>query len=162
MSSHRPLHGNNAKVPADRLDLILDGTLESVDIAEKRIVRFCQRVGYSERQRCEIGLAVRESVANAILHGNCCDPKKKVMLAAELRDAGVVISVKDEGKGFDPRSLPNPLDPRNLLRESGRGVYLVKALMDKVTIRRLASCGMQVTMVKYLSKPKTALRRSTK
>ena len=138
--------------PTERLELSLESTLHSVDLAERLVRQFCRKAGCNEQQRNEISLAVRESVANAVLHGNCRDATKKVALAIELRDSRLVISVRDEGEGFDPNSLPDPLDPCNLLRDRGRGVFLVNASMDEVTMRRLVSCGMEITMVKYLSK----------
>lgn len=160
MPSYRLCRVGKSKASGPRVELLLKSTLQSVGRAERLIRKFCQQTGCSPQQRDEIALAVRESVANAVLHGNCSDANKKVAVAAELRDFAVVISVKDEGPGFDLQALPDPRDPRNLLRETGRGVFLINACMDRVTLRRPASCGMEVTMVKYLST--TALRRATK
>jgi len=157
MPSKRLRRAGKLMFPAERLALTLDSTLRNVDLAERLIRRFCKKVGCNERQENEIGVAVRESVANAVLHGNGSDAAKKVVLAVELRNSHLAISVQDEGKGFDPDSLPDPIDPRNLLREGGRGFFLVKASMDEVALR-LASSGLEITMVKYLSK--TALRRT--
>ncbi|MBI4459436.1 MAG: ATP-binding protein [Acidobacteria bacterium] len=131
-----------------RREFTLGSTLRSVDVAERLIRRMCRRAGYTLRQCEEIALAVRETVANAVLHGNCCDDAKSVTLAAELRGSRMVISVRDEGKGFDPALVPDPLDPRNLFLETGRGVFLIKALMDEVDLQ-CAEGGTVVTMVKY-------------
>lgn len=136
---------------AGRREFILGSTLHSVDVAERLVRILCERAGYTEQQCEEITLAVRETVANAVLHGNCCDATKRVTLAAELKDSEVVISVRDEGKGFDPALVGDPLDPRNLFRESGRGIFMIKALMDEVTLQYAAG-GTEVTMVKYRSK----------
>ncbi|OFV94704.1 MAG: hypothetical protein A3H28_07455 [Acidobacteria bacterium RIFCSPLOWO2_02_FULL_61_28] len=152
MASKRPRRTEKVIFPAQRLELALESTLQSVDVAERLIRRFCKKTGCTEQQQNEIGLAVRESVANAVFHGNRCDAAKTVALAVELRDGGLVISVRDEGTGFDPSSLPDPCDPQNLLRDRGRGVFLVNATMDEVTMRRQDSSGMEVIMVKYLSK----------
>lgn len=160
MPSDRYRRGSKQKAPNRRVAFTLESTLESVNRAEAAVLPLCKSAGYGKRQREEIALAVRESVVNAVLHGNRCDTKKKVILKAELKKLGLVISVKDEGGGFDPSTLPDPLSPENLLQEPGRGVFLVKALMDEVKLRRGASCGMEVTMIKYLSK--TALRRTSK
>jgi serine/threonine-protein kinase RsbW len=135
-----------------RLELTLESKLESADLAESQVSNFAARASYAQEQCEEIGLAIRESVANAVLHGNRCDLNKKVFLAAEIQVHGLVISVRDEGEGFVPESLPNPLVPPNLHRESGRGFLLVKTLMDEVIFRRAASGGMEVTMTKYRSK----------
>ena len=153
MPSKRLRRGEKVMFPAERLELTLDSTLRTVDVAERLVRRFCKKTGCTEQQQNEFSLAVRESVANAVFHGNGCDAAKIVALAVELRDGGLVICVRDEGQGFDPDSLPDPCDPRNLLRERGRGVFLVNATMDEVTMRRrAASAGMEIIMVKYLSK----------
>jgi len=147
---------NKARKP--RLDLSLESRVESAELAESLVVEFSIRAGYDERELEEIGLAVRESVANAVLHGNRCDPAKKVTLRAELRGPGLVISVRDEGEGFDPQALADPLVPDNLFQESGRGFFLVKTCMDEVSVSRHAGMqGMELQMVKYRSK--TSRRR---
>jgi len=143
-----------------RLNLTLDSRVESADLAESMIVEFSEAAGYGERQREEIGLAVRETVINAVFHGNHCDMTKKVILTAEVLDSGLVICVKDEGEGFDPLRLADPLLPDNILHETGRGFFLVKTCMDEVSVRRAPYRGMELTMIKYLSK--TPLRRNKK
>ncbi len=160
MSSDLNPAWNKGKARTQRLNLTLDSRVESADLAESLVVEFSEAAGCGERQCEEIGLAVRETVINAVLHGNRCDMNKKVLLTAEVRDSGLVISVKDEGEGFDPDCLADPLVPDNLLSESGRGFFLVKTCMDEVAVRRVASRGMELTMIKYLSK--TPLRRTTK
>src|SRR3989338_9775926 len=135
MPSDRLRRAGESKAPATRLELLLKSTLPSVERAERLIRRFCREAGCSPQQRDEIGLAVRESVVNAVIHGNRCDARKKVILKAELKKFGLVISVQDEGEGFDPSTLPDPLSPENLLREPGRGVFLINSYMDKVTVR---------------------------
>lgn len=146
-----------------RLALTLESALQSADLAEVVLREFALEAGYSELQQEQIALAVRESVINAVLHGNRCDVNKKVALTAELQEVGLLISVKDEGPGFNPDSLPDPLSPRNLLRESGRGFLLMKLLMDEVCIRPACS-GVEVTLVKYFSQtaPKEDKRVSLK
>jgi len=140
------------KPTAERLDLMLESSLESVSLAEKLLLQFSEEIGFSEKERDEISLAVREAVANAVLHGNRGDASKKVIVQAEIRNAGLVISVRDEGEGFDPGTLPDPLRAENLLQRSGRGVFLVKCCMDELTMRRRGARGMEVIMVKYPSK----------
>jgi serine/threonine-protein kinase RsbW len=138
------------KGTARRLDVKLDSTIESLDKAQSLIIQFAEQADYG-KQACEqIGLAVRESVANAVLHGNQFNVKKKVLLIAEIRHPGLVISVRDEGKGFDLTSMPDPLDTANLLRESGRGLSLIRGLMDDVKIQCTPG-GMELTMTKYRS-----------
>ena len=102
-----------------------------------------------------VGVAIRESVINAIKHGNQNDASKRVFVefdtspnreGSELR-----IRVRDEGEGFDPESLANPLAPENLLKSSGRGIFLIRSFMDDVRLRRAPEGGMEIRMVKRVS-----------
>jgi serine/threonine-protein kinase RsbW len=99
-----------------------------------------------------LGVAVRESVINAIKHGNANDEAKRVHIefAPLVRDIspGVTVRVRDEGNGFDPSHLPDPLAPDNLLKSSGRGIFLIRSFMDHVDVRPAAEGGMEVVMVK--------------
>ncbi len=160
MTSRLEHEWNNGKGRVLRLNVTLESRVQSADRAESMILAFCARGMYGELEREEVGLAVRESVANAVLHGNRCDMSKKVLLNAELTDSGLVISIKDEGEGFDPDSLADPLVPDNLLSETGRGLFLVKTCMDDVVLRRDENCGMEITLTKYISK--SPRRRITK
>ncbi len=81
-------------------------------------------------------LAVTEAVNNSIVHGNKRNAKKKVYVTCVVRGKRLIIRVRDEGEGFDPHTLPDPLQQDNLLRESGRGVFLMKQLMESVEYRR--------------------------
>ena len=152
MTSHTRLGEVSKKGIARRLELVLESHLESADMAEMLLSQFYDQDGCSEQQLNEIALAVRECVINAVVHGNRSQARKKVHVHAELRGSGVEICIRDEGRGFDPRSIPDPRRPENLLRESGRGILMIHALMDRVSIRRAASRGMEVRMVKKLSR----------
>lgn len=102
------------------------------------------------------GVAVRESVINAITHGNANDETKRVYLEFTALDPdsapGVAVRVRDEGCGFDPDAVPSPLEPENLLKAHGRGIFLIRSLMDEVVMRAAAQGGMEVLMVKRLHK----------
>jgi len=94
----------------------------------------------------EIDLALREALANAVIHGNRRDSSKKVRVFCRSAKNGTVdLIVRDEGRGFDPSSVADPLSAANVLSGHGRGVYLMKALMDEV---RFAKGGKQVHMRK--------------
>jgi anti-sigma regulatory factor (Ser/Thr protein kinase) len=83
-----------------------------------------------------IGLAVREALANAMIHGNHCDCHKKVDIAVGLNESGdLFVTVKDSGLGFDPSKLPDPTAAENLLADHGRGLFLMRQLMDEVDLR---------------------------
>ncbi len=86
----------------------------------------------SESQEHNLLVAVSEAVNNAISHGNKNDPQKKVTLDLECKESEVVVAVEDEGQGFNPDELPDPLAPENLLKPSGRGIHIMKSLMDDV------------------------------
>jgi serine/threonine-protein kinase RsbW len=100
-----------------------------------------------------VGVAIRESVINAIKHGNRNDTSKHVFvefLSAPGDEPGLCILVRDQGEGFDPEALADPLDPDNLLKPSGRGIFLIRNFMDDVRLRRAPEGGMEVRMVKLL------------
>jgi serine/threonine-protein kinase RsbW len=98
-----------------------------------------------------VGVAVRESVINAIKHGNAHDASKRVHVEFTPLDGdapGLAIRVRDEGRGFDPQSLPDCLAPENLLKSSGRGIFLIRSFMDEMKLQRAPEGGMEVVMVK--------------
>jgi serine/threonine-protein kinase RsbW len=99
-----------------------------------------------------VGVAVRESVINAIKHGNQEDVAKHVFVEFESAlsddEPELRIRVRDEGTGFDPETLPDPLAPENLLRASGRGIFLIRNFMDQVLFQRAPEGGMEIRMIK--------------
>jgi serine/threonine-protein kinase RsbW len=98
-----------------------------------------------------VGVAVRESVINAIKHGNASDERKRVHVEftpLEAEGPGIAIRVRDEGPGFDPATLPDCLAPENLLKSSGRGIFLIRSFMDEMVLQRAPEGGMEVVMVK--------------
>lgn len=131
---------------------MLDSTLESVDVAEAIVLKAAQELGFEEDTRYQIGMAVRESVVNAVVHGNCYNEHKKVRLSVSKQPDRLVIAVADEGKGFDIDSLPDPLAQENLLNQSGRGIFLMKTFMDEFEIRRIEPHGTEFRLVKYLNR----------
>jgi serine/threonine-protein kinase RsbW len=104
-----------------------------------------------------IGVAVRESVINAIKHGNREDIQKLVTVEFAFEPVTdpteLIVRVLDEGEGFEPQEIADPLAPENLLKASGRGIFFMRSFMDDVTIRRGPERGMEVRMVKKLSPP---------
>ncbi len=102
-------------------------------------------------------VAIRESVINAIKHGNKHDPTKNVFVEFTLTPAvepeELTIRVRDQGEGFDPEEVPDPLAPENLLKSSGRGIFFMRSFMDDVQLSRAEGGGMQVTLVKKLTPP---------
>lgn len=97
----------------------------------------------------DVYVGFEEALRNAMVHGNKSDPDKEVTVETAIEGNKVTIIVEDEGEGFDPESLPDPTLEENLLKESGRGVYLIKHLMDEVSYQ---NGGRRVVMVKYLDR----------
>ena len=92
-------------------------------------------------------MAVREGMVNAVLHGNAYSPEKKVTLAFERKGEELVITIRDQGAGMDLSKIPNPLAPENLLKTSGRGIFLMRSFMDVVEIRP-SSAGTELKLIK--------------
>lgn len=115
-----------------KLDESIPSSVRNIEFAVRRIVRFLEE-NSDCRELENIRAALREAISNAMLHGNQGDPKKRVRLTVEIEEGGgITIVVKDAGSGFDPAKLPDPTEGDNIYRESGRGVYLIRHLMDRV------------------------------
>jgi len=134
----------------DRVTYTLESSLDSVNQAEKSAEQFASKAGFDGDNCQTIGMAVREAVVNAILHGNAYDHAKRVTLSYESTGDNLVIRVADQGPGLDPKSIPDPLAPENLLKQSGRGIFLIRAFMDEVNFRQL-NPGTEITLIKHLT-----------
>jgi serine/threonine-protein kinase RsbW len=112
----------------------------------------CRRVGFDEDSMHWISVAIRESVINAIKHGNRSDTNKHVFVEFETATKADVpelaIRVRDQGEGFDPDDIADCLDPENILKSSGRGIFLIRNFMDDVQLKRAPEGGMEIRMVK--------------
>lgn len=126
----------------------IGSTLEYLDLVQ--IITDCitGSMGFDEDSAHWIGMSVRESVTNAIQHGNKLDPNKKVEILYEIAADRIGITVRDQGKGFRIDDLPNPLEPENLLKPSGRGIFYIRSFMDQVDFRMQPQGGMEVYMLK--------------
>lgn len=132
-----------------RVTLTLPSTLESVDRAEQEAETFAQRAGFNEDEIGNIAMAVRECTVNAVLHGNAYSPDKQVHFSLDITGPEMRVTIADQGAGFDPDSLPDPLAPENIMRGSGRGIFLSRAFMDEVHFRKLDP-GTEITLLKRL------------
>jgi serine/threonine-protein kinase RsbW len=130
-----------------RVSLTLDSVLDSVETVEQTAESFAREAGFDEDTASNISMVAREAAVNAVLHGNKKDPAKHVTATFELSEEALKISVADEGSGLDPDKIPDPLAQENLLRSSGRGVFLMRAYMDEVHFRQLTP-GTEITLVK--------------
>lgn len=131
-------------------DVSLDSTLESVDKAEEIVVNAARDAGFDEDEQHQVGIAVRESMVNAVAHGNRYSAKKKVRLQVSRSNDGIVIEIDDEGRGFDLSDVPDPREGDNILRQSGRGLLMIRAFMDELEIKRRDPQGTHVRMAKRL------------
>lgn len=136
----------------EKLQTTLESTLPSVDKAEELVIREAAKAGFDEDEQGQIGMAIRECTVNAVVHGNRYNKNKKVHLEIERSATGLTITVGDEGDGFDLASLPDPLAPENLLRQSGRGLLLIRAFMDELDLHPRPGGGTEVRLVKNLAK----------
>ena len=124
--------------------------MDSVGEVEAAADRLAIEAGLDEDQRFHIAMAVREAAINAVLHGNGYDPTRQIDVSLENTGTALVFTIADQGKGFDPDHLPDPLAPENLLRGTGRGIFLIRSLMDEVHFRQLHP-GTELTLVKHLA-----------
>ena len=134
------------------LEQVLESRLESVDHAEQTVLREAEVLGFDEDDLHRIGISVRECMVNAVVHGNRYNARKKVHLKVSRAPDRLTVWVADEGEGFDPATLPDPLAGENLLRQSGRGVLMMQAFMDEFQICTRAPQGTEVKMVKYVAR----------
>jgi len=133
----------------DRFSCKLDSTLETVDSAEQTASRIASESGFDEDEVMQIAMAVREAAVNAVLHGNAYDPEKKIELEFERTEDDLVITIRDQGKGLDPANIPDPLSPENLLKTSGRGIFLIRSFMDDVQINP-SQTGTEIKLFKHV------------
>lgn len=131
-----------------RVSLTLTSSLESVDTVEHTVEDFATRNGFDEDTVPNIVMAVREAAINAVLHGNAYNPSKQITATFEVNPEDLVVRIADQGIGFDPARIPDPLAPENILRGSGRGIFLIRAFMDEVHFRQLHP-GTELTLIKH-------------
>lgn len=131
-----------------RTSLTLDSSIESVDLVEKNAEEFAARAGFDEDTVPNIAIAVREAAVNAVIHGNAYDPAKHITVSFETSSDSLIVRITDQGNGLDPDAIPDPLAPENILRGSGRGIFLIRAFMDEVHFRQLHP-GTELTLIKH-------------
>jgi serine/threonine-protein kinase RsbW len=127
-------------------NLVLASRFENIEVAERALLDLCRRAGCAADKEYWLVTALREAVANAVRHGNRQDPERKVRLEYRIHDSTVTICVEDEGEGFDPADVPDPTDPANLLRPSGRGIFYMRQFMNRVAFSPSPRGGTTVLM----------------
>jgi len=115
------------------ITLTIPSSLKELSKIERLAGEIARGMNLSEDQQDNFSIAVTEAVGNAIIHGNKTNPKKKVQIVFRPKKDRIEVSVTDQGQGFDLNKISNPLDPKNLMKESGRGIFILKTLMDEVS-----------------------------
>jgi len=131
--------------------LEFSSVFEMVDFVQVVSDHVSHTVGLDDDSAHWVSVAIRESVINAIKHGNRNDATKHVFVEFETKTLDVAelsIRVRDQGEGFDPEEVADPLAPENLLKSSGRGIFLIRNFMDDVQLHRVPEGGMEILMVK--------------
>jgi serine/threonine-protein kinase RsbW len=133
-----------------RVHLEFTSAFEMLDFVQVVTEHMGRSVGLDDDARHWVSVAIRESVINAIKHGNRNDSSKHVFVELEtpVDHSELTIRVRDEGEGFDPEEVADPLAPENLLKSSGRGIFLIRNFMENVQLRRAPEGGMEIRMTK--------------
>ena len=131
--------------------MTLESNLKNVEIAEEISQRVCAGAGCDPDEEFQVGMAVHESVINAIWHGNKNDPAKRVWMQFRIGPGRLEVRVRDEGHGFDIGKVPDAIADDNVLNISGRGIFLIRQFMDEMRVRLPQAGGTEIIMVKRLN-----------
>jgi serine/threonine-protein kinase RsbW len=141
--------------PGGLVRLQIPSLFDMVDVVQVLCDRMSAMAAFDDDSVHWVGVAVRESVINAIKHGNREDPAKTVTVEFAFtpieQPEQLVVRVTDQGEGFEPQAVADPLAPENILKSSGRGIFFMRSFMDDVQLTRVPEGGMQVYMVKKLA-----------
>ncbi len=139
------------KIKRKNNQIIIPSSLDYLPKVDEYVEGKLRKLGVDKDKLIDIAISVTEAVTNAVVHGNKNDLKKKVRLKLKADSSRLEITVEDQGDGFDPGSILSPLDERNVLKEVGRGIFILKSLMDKVDFIVGPQKGTIVKMTKFLS-----------
>ena len=142
---------------ATTVKLVISSEVRLVDVVHTASETMAGIAGFEEDDALNVGIAVREAVINAMLHGNRMDPSRKVEVSLQARPRSLRARVRDQGAGFDSAATPDPTLGDNLMRSSGRGLLVMRAFVDKVDFKFLEGRGMEVTLHK-----KSGARKATR
>lgn len=136
-------------MPEDPIEIALSlpSRIEFLDLVQDLAVGIARLNGFGEEGQTDIGLAMREGAINAMKHGHRFDPRLTIEIRIKVARGAMTISIRDRGPGFEVDDVPDPTLPENILKPSGRGLFLIRTLVDELAIRRLAT-GMELVMVK--------------
>jgi serine/threonine-protein kinase RsbW len=142
-----------SRPPQDTVRLVIPSEPKRITEVDEFVETALREHGVRESLVSDLAIATTELVNNAIIHGNRKDASKNVMLSLQFSANDVTIRVEDQGNGFDPDRVPDPLAQENLLKEVGRGIFIVRSLMDELKFERQAGGGMAVVLRKSLDSP---------
>ena len=137
-------------VTVEQTELKLPSRLEAVGEGANAVAEFLSRVGVGEEAAFGIDMAVREGIANAVIHGNKLDEEKLVTITVTKSGDTLELIVRDQGQGFDPDMVSDPTAAENILKTSGRGIFFMRNFMDEVSWSVLPEGGTALRMVKKL------------
>jgi serine/threonine-protein kinase RsbW len=132
----------------------LSSRFENIEMAQHLCGKLLEGWELNEETTHWILMALREALANAIKHGNGQDMAKRVHLEMEVKDHALRIRIRDEGTGFDPAGVADPLAQENRFKTSGRGIFYMKTFMDEVRFSRVDGGGMEIVLTKDLTQGK--------
>ena len=130
--------------------IIIPSSLNFLREVDEFVEQKLREQGINQDLVTDIAISVTEVVTNAVNHGNQNDPQKKVTVTLKVDKTQVTIRIEDQGTGFDPEHLANPLAEENLLKDAGRGIFIVKSLMDEVKFEVNSDSGTAVVLIKKL------------
>ena len=133
---------------ARTIKLDIASRIELLEVVQTLVANITSHLQFEEDAAHYMSVAIRESLVNAIKHGNKLDESKRVLIAFTLHDDGLEVEVHDEGPGFDPGRVPDPLAPENLLKAGGRGIFFMRQFMDEVRYEFPPGGGTDVDMLK--------------
>lgn len=129
----------------------LSSRFENIEMAQQLCGKLLDGEPLTEETRHWISMALREALANAIKHGNAQDRGKRVHLEMDVTNRVLRIRIRDEGAGFDPEKVEDPLAPENRFKTSGRGIFYMRTFMDEVRFERAEGGGMEIFLMKNLA-----------
>jgi len=136
-----------------KVKLRLASRIGYVDLVHEVAEDLARSARFPKPEALNVGLAVREAFINAIKHGNQMDEGKRVVIEFELNGERFRVRVRDEGAGFDWNQTIDPLEPQNVFRTSGRGIFFMRHFVDRVAFRRRRGKGTEVLLEKRLEPP---------
>lgn len=132
------------------LEVSIPGSIEYLPLVDTVCQAFCGWAGIDSEVADQIAVAAVEGATNAVVHGSKCQRSKKVRVLFEKTRSGIIVSVADEGEGFDPDRVPDPTEDANVMKESGRGIFIMKQVMDRVEFEQPDTGGTLVRMAKQI------------